>query len=266
MRALLDEEMVFLRKIVSLKKQKELGSLDLGRLLKEKLDCFALKCELEPKPTITIYEAHKNGNIDISFDTFISIVDFIYYIEELEEKGYAKLLEISHDNLKPGLLYDKEKYSYDELNDTFNSKLEGSKVTLYGKEYTLTDVITPLDKQKIYNKVAFHLYRCCNSIIYPLKPAEDFLQNGCLSIEDRRLKKQLRISRVAILTSICIGVISPFLSKCTDKNEVSNIYYIITQSDTISKPLKVLEIDSVKHMLKTEKGKNNPLNNEIPNF
>ena len=112
MRALLHEEMVFLRKIVSLKKQKELGSLDLGRLLKEKLDCFALKCELEPKPTITIYEAHKNGNKDISFDTFISIVDFIYYIEELEEKGYAKLLEISHDNLKPGLLYDKEKYSY----------------------------------------------------------------------------------------------------------------------------------------------------------
>lgn len=251
MRALLDEEIAFLKEIVSRKRRKELRALDLGGLLKRKLECFALKCELEPNPTITIYETHKNSDNDISYDTFINIIDIICFIEELEEKGFIKILEVPNEKNKPELLYDKEKYIYDESNDVFNSILEGSTVKLLGNDYIISSITTPLDRQKIYNNLAFHLYRCCNSIIYPLKLAEDFLQNGCKTIEERRFKKQLKASWSAIVVSIIIGIFSPFLTKYINDKDISQDHHII-DSET-------LECDSTQHILNTKKRQLNPI-------
>src|SRR5574344_1842033 len=113
MRKLLNSEKDFINKILKFKAEKNMEELQSAKLLREQLNCVALKWTLAPEKSLSIYYSQKAGN-----SAFYSIVDYLYFIKELEENQYITLLP--HSNLeqsKERALYDKEKIGYSESNE-----------------------------------------------------------------------------------------------------------------------------------------------------
>ncbi len=251
---------------VESKRTGDIKNLEIGFLLKKRLSCFALKWEIEPVPTVTIYLNHDgNGNGTSIDENYFAIADFIYFIEELESSGFIKLQHIpSQQENEPGLLYDRELYEYNASKDEFDSRTSGQEVTIKGEKYVLTAYTFPKDRQIIYNDFASDLKRCATSIIYPLPLAESYVDNHFRTLEDKRYEENnsialksvsianrtLIISAVALIASATgcyfsyLGIKQSAEPTVISQSQINHLDSVI-QTHSMSEPIKIISNDTI---------------------
>ena len=82
MRQLTENEQRIVEKIVQLKQSARLEELQVARLLRKELECFALRWILEPKKTLFFYSCQDESTTDINWDSlrkyYFQVADFLY--------------------------------------------------------------------------------------------------------------------------------------------------------------------------------------------
>ena len=239
MRQLTEPERQFVEKIVQLKQAARFEELQVARLLRKELECFALKWVLEPKKTLLFYSTQNNIDWNALRRNYFQVADILYLIEELEQRHFIKIqtlsFEIKADEER--VLYDRGKYKYKSLGDTF-----------WGVRGDMSYLVLVNAEHKVHVDFVDYLEKYANKVIYPLPLLEDFVANNYKSIEQRNFEKQieenerhhqaqmkasadrhekqisktncsLAIAAIALITS----AVMPFLvNKCTPPTEIDN--------------------------------------------
>lgn len=95
MRLFSDKEKEIINKLISIKRNSNLEELQVARLLREQLSCFAIQWTLKPKKELSLYSYEGKTINDIDWDglrkNYFQTVDFLYLIEELENYNLIKL-------------------------------------------------------------------------------------------------------------------------------------------------------------------------------
>ena len=186
MRQLTENEQRIVEKIVQLKQSARLEELQVARLLRKELECFALRWILEPKKTLFYYSCQDESTTDINWDSlrkyYFQVADFLYLIEELEQEHFIKIQTLSFEikTDEERTLYDRSKFKYNASMDIF-----------WGKEGTISYLISINAEHKVYIDFVNYLEKYANKIIYPLPLLEDFVANDYKSIEQRCFEKQI---------------------------------------------------------------------------
>lgn len=252
MRSFSDKEKEIINKLISIKRSSKLEELQVARLLREQLSCFAIKWTLEPKKELSLYSYEGKNMDDIDWNglkkNYFQIVDFLYLIEELENYNLIKLQTLSFDleHDEECLLYDRNLYEF--KHDAFWHKSDGIKYLI------------PVEaKHNVYVDFVNYLEKYANKVVYPLPLLEDLAENEFKSIEQRNFEKQLNDADIhhknelkvanrsyyIALLAVFISAIVPFgVNKCTDPVEL-NSKQIESLQEAIKKS-KVSFTDSVK--------------------
>ncbi len=117
MRELTDKEKYIVKGLFDRKNNFKLEELRTTKLLRDNLDCFALRWELAQRKRIKIYMKKEDAeDITELNKQYFKICDFLYFMNELEENHYIELQTISFANdtskLVKQALYDTSKYQY----------------------------------------------------------------------------------------------------------------------------------------------------------
>ncbi len=212
MRLFTSKENTIIKQLVAYKQSGKLRDLQVAPLLRKNLSILALRWEVEPIPQVFVYAPHReNRTIEESTrENFFSVLDFVFFIEELVERRFVKLLEIpSRLPEKQRILYDKEKYSFNsDKNQFVENGVDESFLSLFGDfQYQLFGVkgnmtyATNVDAQIIPNSFAYNLDKIAYTIIYPLPIAEEYVREGFYSLEDRRHISQQKLNSATLLTT-----------------------------------------------------------------
>lgn len=239
MRQLADTERLLVEKIVQLKQAARLEELQVARLLRKELECFALRWVLEPKKTLLFYSIQNKTDWNVLRKNYFQVADFLYLIEELEKDRFVKIQTLSFEveTDEERVLYDRGKYRYNSSNDTF-----------WGIKGDVQYLVPINAEHKVYIDFVSYLERYANKVIYPLPLLEDFVANNYKSIEQRNFEKQIEeserhhqaqmkvsadqhekqisktnyslvIAAIALITSATM----PFLvNRCTPPTEIDN--------------------------------------------
>lgn len=263
MRLYTPEENRIIKNIVDIFREAKPGSLvelQVARLLRKKLNFFALKWSINPKDDVTIYIPETDAKEDDKVNKlYFDIANFIYLIEELEERGFIKLQKIpSSKENDSTILYDKKLYTYDEKDNTFwaDVSIKNGTKTIHGK------AVVPLHGWKTINtSFAKDLQRCASSIVYPLPLAIDYVNNGFETLEQRQFRTQMETAidsakssrRAAIFgffsTFIALGALVYTIwtkhdPTTIDDNNLERIETAI-KSNRISEPIEIITNDTV---------------------
>ena len=178
------KEKEILKKLTVLKREGNLKELQFARLLRKHLDTIALAWNTDERirHNIAIFSEISEPNKD-QWDEilkkYFEIVDFVYLLEELEENNMIKKQAVSlsaEDNLcGNNILYDREKYLYNENTSSFWLIGDSGKCL-----YRLSPSIC-----KVYNDFAKTLSLYANTIIYPLPALDEFVLYDFKSLEQR---------------------------------------------------------------------------------
>lgn len=178
------KEKEILKKLTVLKREGNLKELQFARLIRKHLDTIALAWNTDERirHNIAIFSEILEPNKD-QWDEilkkYFEIVDFVYLLEELEENNMIKKQAVSlsaEDNLcGNNILYDREKYVYNENSSSFWLIGENKKCL-----YRLSPSIC-----KVYNDFAKILSLYANTIIYPLPALDEFVLYDFKSLEQR---------------------------------------------------------------------------------
>lgn len=239
MRQLAETERLLVEKIVQLKQAARLEELQVARLLRKELECFALRRVLEPKKTLLFYSIQNKTDWNVLRKNYFQVADFLYLIEELEKDRFVKIQTLSFEveTDEERVLYDRGKYRYNSSNDTF-----------WGIKGDVQYLVPINAEHKVYIDFVSYLERYANKVIYPLPLLEDFVANNYKSIEQRNFEKQIEeserhhqaqmkvsadqhekqisktnyslvIAAIALITSATM----PFLvNRCTPPTEIDN--------------------------------------------
>ena len=239
MRQLAETERLLVEKIVQLKQAARLEELQVARLLRKELECFALRWVLEPKKTLLFYSIQNKTDWNVLRKNYFQVADFLYLIEELEKDRFVKIQTLSFEveTDEERVLYDRGKYRYNSSNDTF-----------WGIKGDVQYLVPINAEHKVYIDFVSYLERYANKVIYPLPLLEDFVFNNYKSIEQRNFEKQIEeserhhqaqmkvsadqhekqisktnyslvIAAIALITSATM----PFLvNRCTPPTEIDN--------------------------------------------
>lgn len=239
MRQLAETERLLVEKIVQLKQAARLEELQVARLLRKELECFALRWVLEPKKTLLFYSIQNKTDWNVLRKNYFQVSDFLYLIEELEKDRFVKIQTLSFEveTDEERVLYDRGKYRYNSSNDTF-----------WGIKGDVQYLVPINAEHKVYIDFVSYLERYANKVIYPLPLLEDFVANNYKSIEQRNFEKQIEeserhhqaqmkvsadqhekqisktnyslvIAAIALITSATM----PFLvNRCTPPTEIDN--------------------------------------------
>ncbi len=239
MRQLAETERLLVEKIVQLKQAARLEELQVARLLRKELECFALRWVLEPKKTLLFYSIQNKTDWNVLRKNYFQVADFLYLIEELEKDRFVKIQTLSFEveTDEERVLYDRGKYRYNSSNDTF-----------WGIKGDVQYLVPINAEHKVYIDFVSYLGRYANKVIYPLPLLEDFVANNYKSIEQRNFEKQIEeserhhqaqmkvsadqhekqisktnyslvIAAIALITSATM----PFLvNRCTPPTEIDN--------------------------------------------
>ena len=239
MRQLAETERLLVEKIVQLKQAARLEELQVARLLRKELECFALRWVLEPKKTLLFYSIQNKTDWNVLRKNYFQVADFLYLIEELEKDRFVKIQTLSFEveTDEERVLYDRGKYRYNSSNDTF-----------WGIKGDVQYLVPINAEHKVYIDFVSYLERYANKVIYPLPLLEDFVANNYKSIEQRNFEKQIEeserhhqaqmkvsadqhekqisktnyslvIAAIALITSATM----PFLvNRCTPPTEIDN--------------------------------------------
>ena len=239
MRQLAETERLLVEKIVQLKQAARLEELQVARLLRKELECFALRWVLDPKKTLLFYSIQNKTDWNVLRKNYFQVADFLYLIEELEKDRFVKIQTLSFEveTDEERVLYDRGKYRYNSSNDTF-----------WGIKGDVQYLVPINAEHKVYIDFVSYLERYANKVIYPLPLLEDFVANNYKSIEQRNFEKQIEeserhhqaqmkvsadqhekqisktnyslvIAAIALITSATM----PFLvNRCTPPTEIDN--------------------------------------------
>ena len=239
MRQLAETERLLVEKIVQLKQAARLEELQVARLLRKELECFALRWVLEPKKTLLFYSIQNKTDWNVLRKNYFQVADFLYLIEELEKDRFVKIQTLSFEveTDEERVLYERGKYRYNSSNDTF-----------WGIKGDVQYLVPINAEHKVYIDFVSYLERYANKVIYPLPLLEDFVANNYKSIEQRNFEKQIEeserhhqaqmkvsadqhekqisktnyslvIAAIALITSATM----PFLvNRCTPPTEIDN--------------------------------------------
>ena len=112
MRQLAETERLLVEKIVQLKQAARLEELQVARLLRKELECFALRWVLEPKKTLLFYSIQNKTDWNVLRKNYFQVADFLYLIEELEKDRFVKIQTLSFEveTDEERVLYDRGKW------------------------------------------------------------------------------------------------------------------------------------------------------------
>lgn len=212
MRLFTKKENLLIKQLVAYKQSGKLQDLQVAPLLRKNLSFLALRWEVEPIPQIFVYSRHTGQKTieETTRENFFSVLDFVFFIEELVERRFVKLLEIpSRLPEKQRILFDKKKYSFNkDKNQFIENGADKSILSLFGDfQYQLFGVsgnmtyATNVDAQIIPNSFAYNIDKIAYSIIYPLPIAEEYVREGFYSLEDRRHISQQKLNSATLLTT-----------------------------------------------------------------
>ena len=121
MRKFTDKENKWIKEFVELKEKglSHVQELQVAKILRTKFSFFALKWTYGEKPQISLYNRMEDK--DKAEKQYYDICDFIYFIKELESLGFIAIQKFYSEKEDVGynVLYDRDKYIYDEKNDKF---------------------------------------------------------------------------------------------------------------------------------------------------
>ena len=230
MRELLKTEEEFIEEILSYKKDFNMKELQSGRLLKKKLKCDVCSWSNISKGEINFYYSSKIQESD-----FYSVIDYISFIKELEEKKFITLLSYNkHDGNRILYVNNKVHYSKDkplehlgELQKSLNQLNETHFFYLENKENEYEPI---MHKDQRLLDINEDLEQYLNKIIYPLPLLDDFCRNGFKNIEKRNFERQMCLTKiatgiaiVAVLISTIFGVIQSRSNTTLEKKQFEKI-------------------------------------------
>lgn len=126
---------------------------------------------------------------------FFQIIDFLSFIQELENKGYVFTTQLKHKRHEyPRSHFDKEQIEKTEIG---YCKKEGGLLYPIKNEGDKT--------YRVYGEIASLLEKYLDCVIIPVKPLIDFADNKFKSIEERRNRKNLRAAYIGIAAALLIG-------------------------------------------------------------
>lgn len=201
MREFTESEKEFIKRIVSIHKEKGINSipeLQVAKLLHEDLKFFAIKWETTPVPQITIYIPKSKTLSEKQVEIlYFQISNYIYFIEELTQLGFIKLQNIpSEKKEKFTILYDRDKYEYIAENNTFLQDMPKLKVG--DSEYHAKGVISLEGWQTFHSDFALDLEKCGLAVIYPLPLACSYVDNGFKTDEQLSIESQLSDTKASL--------------------------------------------------------------------
>jgi hypothetical protein len=267
MRKFTDKENQLLKRFVELKQKGELQHLQVSYQLRTNLEFFALKWETVPTPKVSVYvpKGEKKDKAVIE-QQYFKIADFIYFIEELCDNGFLRIQTLpSNDSKTECILFDRDKYTFDEDKDNFVHKeidknnsliLElfgDSKLSVIDKVGG-AEGINGLSKSILPNSFANNLQKIALGLIYPLPLAEDYVANGFKLLEELQFDEQMKNAAVQIdkaneslsksVTAIKIALWSLVISIATFLvSVVFNIYQCFSQQELDDKQFNLLRED-----------------------
>ena len=126
------------------------------------------------------------------------------------------------------MLYDRSKYLEAEelLKDFPGIKISGTGPILFEKGDNNIQFLTLTENPiEVHLDFIDDLNKYGNGIIYPLPLAEDYVNNGYMTLEDKRYNKQIYISWwsffVALIAAIC-SLFFGFIQSCSNLDVVQN--------------------------------------------
>lgn len=263
------KENELLRKLVEYKNDTNLQDLQVARLLRKELSFLAIKWEIEPKMNVDLYCVTTNDK-KYPLKQLFSVIDFIYFVYELEKIGYIRLLNISSERKeKLRILYDKEKYTFNgEKNQFINTNIDTENdniLSLVGdKDYQLFgkidnyEYVNQLTKQQFPNSFAKDLDDIVYSIIYPMPILEDYVNNNFKTLEERHHDEEMKVAldsagesrkaaKIALgsfILSLIVCMIQMCSSQKIDPDQITMIETAI-KNNQIEEPLKVEIKDTI---------------------
>ena len=224
MRSFSDKEKEIINKLINIKRSSNLEELQVAKLLREQLSCFAIQWSYKPKKTISLYSYEGKPMNEVDWGNlrmnYFQTVDFLYLIEELEEYHLIKLQTLSFElgNDEERLLYDRSKYEF-------------KNIAFWRKSDNIKYLVPVEAKHNVHVDFVDYLEKYTNKVIYPLPLLEDLADNAFKSIEQRNLEKQLNDAEThhneqmdtakksyhVALAAVLISAIIPFgVNKCSD--------------------------------------------------
>ena len=232
MREFSKKEKNLIKEFLQLRNDNDIVGLQVAKFIRESLDCFALKYQIADDPKIVFYsksntEADKNK----VNHNYIKICDFIYFLQELEEYGFIKFQRnvsemISGSKKGYYLLFDRDKYKYDETSDNFYFE---SKTEFNGKQVALIALGPVKSKENVNLDFVKDLATYGNAIIYPLQRLQDFVDKKFRTLEQVNVDKQNLLTLLGILAAFAVGIASPFISKwISEKSDNESLEQVIS--------------------------------------
>ena len=250
MRVFSTEERKCMEELSANKKAGNLLELQISHLLRPKLTGIALKWSIEPK-FIKIYfpTACINRFTNEIMKSYYDIVDFIYFIEELEKYNLIKIQNISFSDrrlVESNCLYDNTTYKYERSNDVFKY-LDGGTIGLMH-----------INNKEVDNEFVLELEKYANAYVFPLPALDDFITYGFKDFDQRVFDenketndKVLRYNRKAILqtekslkqtscsikisfVSLLLAIIAVVVPHTCSNKDMKNIESAILQNKTIT--------------------------------
>lgn len=220
MREFTEIEKEWAKTLVNWKQDAKLEELQVARLVRKDLNCFALRWTLEPQKTEWFYVSEKEDSDIIWSDierNYFKIADFLYFIEELEQEHLIKIQTLSFKNKNDNerILYDRSLYQYDSTKDIFVQKYKG-----------LSSLIWIKGKRAIHIDFVDYLERYADKIVYPLPSLENLVKCDFKSIEQANYEEQLGKMNCSLRIAMCAVIVSavvPFLvDRCSDPVKIDD--------------------------------------------
>lgn len=210
MRLFTKKENTLIKALVEYKQTGRLDSLQISRILRDKLSFFALTWQLKPIPRVDVYT--RSDYIKPSLyaeirNNYFNILDLVYFILELEQRNFVKLIELTSVNEMKQMLFDESNYSY--KNSMFiNNKVDGKSLEFF-KDFHNVIVdstnngafLQDLNINQLPNSFAKDLNRVAHCLIYPLPIAEEYVREGFYTLEDRRFIEKKKLNASTLLTT-----------------------------------------------------------------
>lgn len=272
MRKFTDKENKWIKEFVELKEKglSHVQELQVAKILRTKFSFFALKWTYGEKPQISLYNRMEDK--DKAEKQYYDICDFIYFIKELESLGFIAIQKFYSEKEDVGynVLYDRDKYIYDEKNDKFrptectdlSSFISGDSS---GNEFPMENMGNGVyglfqigQTQNINLDFAYDLQKYGLGIIYPLPLAVDYVNNDFKTLEERYHNTEIAaalksvkwsqiavwIAVIALFSSVIFDICQMYSSQEIDPDQITTIEKAI-KDNHIEEPLTVEIKDTI---------------------
>lgn len=266
MRLFSDKENKLIEALVTTKAKgvSAIQNLQAAKILRNEFKFFALKWTSGDNPTISIYfrQSSDEENKQAFNTLYYQVVDFIYFIKELEACGFVAIQTISNKKQREySLLYDRENYIYnDKSNEFIPNKKTLIDENVIDKSLTFEEIspgvsaLFQVNHQDINLDFANDLERYGLGIIYPLPLAEDYVNNGLKTLETRQYNNQFRtalwaaflggISAIAALGALFFTIATDNKPTTIDRYDLERIETAI-KSNHLAEPIEVITSDTI---------------------